>query len=425
MLNGIINQVRNSGFLRSVAVLSSGSMITSFLPIITAPINSRFYTPEQYGIWGSVTALASLLGIVAYSHFPQILFLEKDNIEIEKIFKQSIQFVILFSGLLLAITILVVSFLQYSNPSQTHLNYFYFLPVLTLLSGFNATISAWSNRKQLFKKIAFNRVLQNLTSVFLQLGIGFMMGGVIGLCLSYVIGLLVSFIHYNHRAKNIYSSLFKRLNFSSLADTIKKYKQLFLLSLTSDFINNFSNQLPVLMLMSFSTPANVGYYNISNRLISLPVSFLTSSFSEVFRQRASDQYLQEGDCRKLVIKTVTVLFAITIIPFLLCMFFAPLLFKYFLGDNWEYAGTFAQLIGILFFFKIVISPVSYVVFLAKKFMISLVMDIILVACSIITLFIGLWHFKSVEISLFLYAVNYSLLYFFTLYLSLKYAKKTD
>ena len=425
MLKNLTAQVKNSPFIRNVAVLASGSMITSFIPIITAPINSRLYTPEQYGIWGSVTALASLLGIVAYSHFPQIMFLEKENNDIENIFNQSIHFVILFSILLLVIIAPVIIGLKYYYPSKSGLEYFYFLPILTLLSGFNATIGAWSNRKQFFKKIAFNRVLQNLTSIILQIGIGLIVGGVIGLCLSYVIGLLVSFVHYNQKAKNISSSLYRKLNLKGLVETFKKYKQLFLLSLSSDFINNFSNQLPVLMLMSHSTPANVGYYNMSNRLISLPVSFLTSSFSEVFRQRASDQYLETGDCRNLVIKTVTFLFAVTIIPFLLCMFFAPMLFKFFLGAQWEYAGVFARLIGILFFFKIVISPVSYVVFLAKKFTISLIMDVILVACSMATLYIGLTYFKSVEASLFLYAVNYSLLYFFTLYLSLKYAKKND
>ena len=318
-----------------------------------------------------------------------------------------------------------VILLQYNSPKNNFLSYFYLIPFLTLISGINATIGAWASRLGLFKKIALNRVIQNISSVTIQICIGFYIGGVSGLAISYCIGLLLSFLHLNQQIKTIVPVISSSIKLKEIFNTIKKYKQLFIFALPSDFINNFSNQLPVLMLTAYSSPSSVGYYNMSNRLISLPISFLTSSISEVFRQRASQQYLETGNCKALVIKTVTTLFFISIVPFLVCMIFAPILFNYVLGKQWEQAGVFAQLIGILFFFKLVISPVSYIVFLAKKFLISLVMDIIVVVSSLLTLFIGLKYFKSIEIALFSYALNYALLYFLTLYLSIKYAEKAN
>ena len=90
-------------------------MITSFIPIIAAPINSRLYTPEEYGVWGSITALSALMGVLAYRHFPQILFLEKKESEVEAIFKQAIQFVILFSLMIFCILTPIVLYLQYDQ----------------------------------------------------------------------------------------------------------------------------------------------------------------------------------------------------------------------------------------------------------------------------------------------------------------------
>jgi len=167
--------------------------------------------------------------------------------------------------------------------------------------------------------------------------------------------------------------------------------------------------------------AAVGYFNISSRLFSLPVSFMTSSISEVFRQKASKQYSEKGSCRPLLVKTVLTLFSVSIVPFVVCMVFAPDIFALAFGEKWRPAGDYARLIGILFFFNAVVVPISYVLYIAKKFYLSLLMDVILFATTIASVFVGFYAFDSVEMGILFYSVSYSLVYFITFCLSYKYS----
>ncbi len=160
---------------------------------------------------------------------------------------------------------------------------------------------------------------------------------------------------------------------------------------------------------------------MSDRFFSLPVAFMTSSISEVFRQKASKQYHEEGSCRPILVKTALALFSISIVPFIIGMLFAPDIFAFVFGEKWRPAGDYARLIGILFFFKTVVSPVSYVVYIARKFYTSLILDSILLLLSIAAVFIGIYAYKSVELGILFYSITHSLLYLITFYLSYKYA----
>jgi len=101
------------------------------------------------------------------------------------------------------------------------------------------------------------------------------------------------------------------------------------------------------------------------------------------------------------------------------MVFAPEIFAIAFGEKWRPAGDYARLIGILFFFKTVVSPISYVVYIARKFYFALIMDTILLLLSICAIFFGIYKFHSVEKGILLYSLTYCLLYLITLYYSYK------
>jgi O-antigen/teichoic acid export membrane protein len=255
----------------------------------------------------------------------------------------------------------------------------------------------------------------------LQISIGFFYASASVIIVSQVIGIFCSSVLLINMFKKKLSSL--HFNRTAFRNMIKQNKALIFVSLPGDVINNFSNQLPVFFLKKFALNGNaaVGYFNMSDRFFSLPVSFMTSSISEVFRQKASKQYHEEGSCRPILVKTALTLFSISIVPFIIGMLFAPDIFAFGFGEKWRPAGDYARLIAILFFFKTVVSPISYVVYIARKFYTSLILDSILLLLSIAAVFIGIYAYKSVELGILFYSITYSLLYLITFYLSYKYA----
>lgn len=420
----LMRRARASCFVRDVLTLSGASIFTSAIPILAAPINARLYTPEAYGTWAILMAITGLVGILAYGHFPQLFFLEKDECALAKLLAQAMRVVLLFSGGMLCVLPFILLSLKALGKGESYASYLMIAPLLVFLAGMNSVLSLWLNRRGQFGRIAANRVFQSLALVASQIVLGYLVGGVEGLLLSYCIGLVVGLWHLASMGENFPAMLNTSLKHSEILLTVKKNRQLFSVSLPSEFINNLSNQLPVFMLTAYGTPAMAGYYNMSTRIIGLPVTFLTGSVSEVFKARASRLYLETGDCRSLVLQTVAMMLGIVVVPFMLCMVFAPVIFSQVLGEQWQEAGRYAQWVGVLYFCKVVISPVSYVVFLARKFWVSLMMDILVLVVSLVTLLIGLRYFDSVAVALISYATAYATLYSITLYYSLKFAKRS-
>jgi len=404
---------------KNLMTLMSSSFAASIIPILFAPIYSRLYSPENYGVFGIVIALASLLSIVAYSHVPQTIMLAKTNEVAFENFQLSIivNIIICSGALLLAILVLFGSITL--NMALIFDPIYLLIPVITFLNGLIQSISVWLNRNKRYRKLSVYRILQVIVSAITQLILGFYHAGHYGIIISYLTGCVAALFYLYYTVSEIRIAV--RYNKSILIDFIQEYKGLLQFSMPAELINNFSNQLPVLFLGHFGGSNAVGLFNFSNRMLSLPSSYATSAISEIFKQKATVQYHETGSCRSLVLKTTRSLILVLIIPFVLAMIFAPDIFAFVFGERWREAGNYSRLIGILFFCKTIFSPVSYVIYIAKKFRISFYMDILVIITSLVSLLLGFVILKSIHAAILLYACNFGLLYFLTFFLSYKYS----
>jgi O-antigen/teichoic acid export membrane protein len=103
----------------------------------------------------------------------------------------------------------------------------------------------------------------------------------------------------------------------------------------------------------------VGNFSFAQRLLGLPTSLIGNSIADVFRQKAGEVYRKKGECSELFIKTGRILFLIGIIPLIIMLLFAPEIFAIVFGEQWRKAGEIARILSPLFFFRIIVSPLSY------------------------------------------------------------------
>ena len=398
----------------------SGSLVATLVPLITSPINTRLYSPHHYGVWGIITAVATLLGILAFSHLPNTILLAKEEDEAKRALWLSVFFNATICFLFVIVLCVLLFFIKTGVLQWEFLHPLYLLiPVITFVNGLNVIIAVWANRKKQYKSISANRIIQICVGTGLQILLGLLIANETGIVVSQLVGACVGLWYFFIIFRKDIGPLY--FNGPVFRKILKEYKDLIKFSLPADVINNFSNQIPVFFLERLVGTSAVGLYNMSNRILSLPVSYITSSISEVFRQKATRQYHDTGSCRPLVVRTAKTLFLVSIVPFLLCLWFAPDIFAFVFGAEWRQAGSYARLIGILFLFKTIFSPVSFVLFISKQFKVSFIMDVVVLITSMLSLYIGIVVFGSPEVALLLYACNYGLLYFVTFYLSYKYA----
>jgi O-antigen/teichoic acid export membrane protein len=409
------------GTAKNISTLMTGTVISAIIPIITAPIMSRLFTANDYGILGLYMSISGLIGVIAYSHYSQAIMLPKDDEDARQVLWFSAFFSTVVSLIALVAFIVLLYFTKYINTSSLRF-WFFFIPVSIFLNGVNAILLIWANRMQKYLQLSYNRVIQALITAIVQIVIGLLVKNETGLLIGLLLGqslsvLLLLRVFFNTGEFGIGKP--DTREFKKIAG---QYKRLLIYSTPSDFINNLINQTPIFLLQKYAGVSYVGYYNFTQRFLGLPQQFLSSAIVDVFKQKASYNYSQYGNCREVFVKTFKVLSLIAIIPFVIIILFAPSLFSFAFGQQWYNAGIFAQFLGIMFFFRFIISPLTYVYIIAGKMKEDFVLHIAFLVLTTASFYISNLLFENKNFMILIYACTYSIVYLVYLIRSYKFSK---
>jgi hypothetical protein len=77
----ILAQLKNSAFVKNVLVVMSGTALAQVLSFALSPIISRLYSPADFGVFGSFTAILGLVGAGITLEYSQALMLPKKKDE--------------------------------------------------------------------------------------------------------------------------------------------------------------------------------------------------------------------------------------------------------------------------------------------------------------------------------------------------------
>ena len=116
---------------------------------------------------------------------------------------------------------------------------------------------------------------------------------------------------------------------------------------------------------------------MSNRILGLPIGLISNSIGEVFKQRAASDYNEFGTCRPIFIKTFKALLISSIVPFTILILFGADIFAFAFGEQWRGAGEYSQILGVMFFFRFTVSPLTYVFYIANKQRLDLLLHLLL------------------------------------------------
>jgi O-antigen/teichoic acid export membrane protein len=403
--------------IKSLSTLMSGTMAGALIPVFSSPIMSRIFTSSNYGTLGLYMGISGLIGVLAFSHYTQAIMLPKHDKEASQV----LWFSIYFCGGVSIVALLAIGVLSFFTNFITSsvINGWYFvIPISVFLNGSTAALLQWANRKQQYKAIAGNRLIQALFTLAVQLVVGLMLKDETGLLLGLLTGQMVAsgLLFFKFTGNRQYAvnkperELFKELAI--------RYKSLLFYSTPSEFINTLINQTPLFLLQKFGGLSYVGSYNFTQRILGLPQQFISSAIVDVFRQKAASAYQETGNCRIVFLKTAKALAILGILPFGFLVFAAPSLFAFVFGGQWREAGVFAQFLCILFFFRFSVSPLSYMYIVAGKLKEDFLLHILFLIVTTAAFFVGNLIFEDKRKLILVYSIAYScvyVIYFFRSY----------
>lgn len=424
LYNKLKSWLYRSEYAKNILSVFTANTIAQFLPLISAPILTRIYTPADYGVLGVIMSITGLLGVFITLSYSNAIIISDSDPEVDHIIGLCLKLNLLIT----VISMLFLIFFRQAIARQYQvLDYsywFYIIPVLLFLNGMNNMLASLVTRWKYFKALSINKVIMAVTSAVISIGSGLIFRNTTGLLLSFLISiglsnaLLLILLRKNKKLQPI--SFY--LNFNT-KNVVNKYRDFPQYVLPAEFINSFSNQIPIFMLSSASTSPQtaVGHYNMSNRILGLPISLISTSIGDVFKQRAANDYNEAGDCRPIFVKTFKALLITSLFPFAILIFFGSDIFAIVFGEKWRGAGHYSQILGIMFFFRFIISPLTYVFYIARKQKLDFVLHLLFIVFGFVTLYVGIRKFNNIDLSLWMFSVSYSCLYLIYFYFSYKFS----
>jgi O-antigen/teichoic acid export membrane protein len=383
-------QNNRSSFFSNVLKLVSGTTLAQAITILTAPIISRLFDPQAFGVLNVFTSLIGIVSVVICLRYEYAIMLPEDDTDAINIFALCL---IIAFGISATVGVVILIFgypLVNLLRSPNFYSFLWLIPIALLIQGFFAALNYWNSRTKHFGRLSIARVSASITTSALPIGLAFIVNtNAASLVFSYLAGTFIFASVLGAQVLKENGALFIRsIQSSRMLANLKRYRKFPLVDSWSSFINNLSWQLPSLMLLYFFSETVVGYYSLSNRMILLPMTLLGSALAQVFYQRTAELRSNPEKLSKSVELVFRRLVAIGLFPAVVLGIAGPELFRIIFGANWLEAGRYAQILSPWMFILFISSPLSILFATLERQELALIVNSIILCTRIAALVIG-------------------------------------
>jgi len=361
----------------SSAKVMLSRMVTVGVGFVCAPILSRMFDRDQYGVAGIVESMSYwAIGFAALG-YSQAIPLSENEGEFRGLVR--LNFVI-NAALVVVLSLLVLAFgdaiarwfgggdgasaLGGRHPVARLI---WYLPALFLVSALSDTAQyafSWQGRFGLLSWLVVSTGL----SQPLQIVAGWLFGGtasmlLLGALLSGVTGAVIVCVCLVPQVAGTGGKA------GTMRDAAWRRQQFPRVQLWNTVLLMTSYAMPVIafgILFAASDMGAVGSFNRGRKLIMLPVMVLAISLGQVFYPQAADEWQRNRSARDSIMGTFRILSILCVFPTVCLCYLGPLMFSLFLGEQWREAGVYAQLCGPYVIFLIFAGPLKWMYLIRER-----------------------------------------------------------
>ena len=351
----ILKKFKKNEFIKSVAVLMTGTVIAQVFSFLISPILTRIYSPEEMGDLNLYVRIVGFISALATARFELSLPLPKKDEHSYLLYRLSLRI-----AMYMMLGVVIISLFYFILTGfNTKLILFAILTFTSIVFIVITNLGTnWSIRKKHFKTIAISRMLNSGVSNLLKWGFGALNWGSFGLILASLIGYLVSSISF---VKEWFKIDRLHKNFRSQRKTkvlINTYREFPTVNLPHVLVDSGKDLLLAFFMIFYFSKDVFAWYSHSYSILQLPITIVGLAIGQVFFSKCAELVAEGKSTTSILKKTVISLFLVSIVPFTILFFFGRPLFSFVFGDNWENAGLYSEIMSIWFMINFLNSVVS-------------------------------------------------------------------
>jgi O-antigen/teichoic acid export membrane protein len=408
-----------SEFSRNVVTLLTGTILAQAIPIAISPILTRMYSPQEFGLFALYMGLAGILSVVVTGRYEQAIMLPTEDGDAANLTVLSLSITTIISLIVLLIIFFSSTHIAAALKKPEIESWLFFLPLTIFLSGIYQTLNCWNNRKKQYKILAKNRIYQSTTISISHIGGGIVSGSEIFLIFGDLIGKLVSTIILALNTFKSDSSKFSNTKSAKQISLAKRYKKFPIFDAGAALANVSSYQIQNILFPIFYGLSSAGFYFLILRVLQAPLSLISTSLTDVYKQKLTDPKTTDQDLKRYYKKMFVLLLTTGFPPLLIFIFIGENLFTYVFGSEWQLAGKYAVILAPMFYIRFIASPLSYFIYLKEKQELNILGHISLLLSSIFSIY----FYESALSTIIAISFSFSIVYLGYILYSAKLAFK--
>lgn len=265
-----------SGYVKNISKLSGAAAIGQLLAAAVMPIITKLYTPTEVGQLGLYISLLGFVSSFSMLRYEAAIPICDNDIEAVNVLAVGCVFSVLI-GVLASFAVFIITVMGY----RAHPAVAFIIPISIMLTALYMALSSWAVRKQDFTAIAKTRLSQSIGMTVMQIGLGWLQYGSVGLVLGHAFGQSGGLSFLFKSFKQNYWGLISGLNLRSMMFCLKKYKRYPQFSAFASALNASLDSMPVVFFVAIYPGEIAGWYTLAMKLLFVPASILNTGLSQV------------------------------------------------------------------------------------------------------------------------------------------------
>lgn len=349
---------RLRGFVTSAAAISAGTAVGQGLVLLALPLLTRIYGPENFGVYGSLLGIVTVVGAVSTGKYEFAITLAHNR-------RRALDVVAVSGVLLITVTLLAalvplaVSQLGgFGGRLSGEWSILWLVASLAIFSqgAFRASLY-WGIRYQQFSVIGGAKALQGAADSAVKLA-GAISPSPVGLIAGYAVGQGLGISLIWRGTKEHWRGEIRSTNLLRLLATAKRYRRFPLQGAPAMIVNNLGATLPLIALPLWLGIEAGGQFVIADRLTAAPVALIATAVGQVYYGKVSKLRKSGVKVRRMMIATTFGMASISILGGGAAYFGLPLVFPRVFGIEWSDAGVMAVALLPLVCAKLIVFPVA-------------------------------------------------------------------
>jgi O-antigen/teichoic acid export membrane protein len=334
------------GFRLKVLQVAGGTAVAQGLLVLASPVLTRLYTPADFGALVVYMSLLALLVILASLRYEFALPIPEDDAEAVDLLAVCMLLVVVTASL----SSLVLYLLRERVVAWTGVPalgpYLWLVPVSIFGVGFYQVFNCWAIRKGGYARIARTKVTQSVTQVALQVGVGTVVKGPLGLLLGHAVGRsngtrTLAMLDWRNDLARL-----RQVRWAGMWRAMVRFRRFPVIASSTALMNTCNLRMPALLLAVYFGPAVAGGFALAQRVFALPSSVIGESVAQVyFGEVAATVNRDAGGLMVLFRGTLRRMFLLGLPLMLAAMAAGWFLFPVLFGRNWREAGIFVVAIA--------------------------------------------------------------------------------